>query len=210
MIVDITYFTGDLHVAQKAQPAVAEKIGKFIVKYETEVLSLLLGDALYALFKAAIDPIVEPLDERWDKLLNGANFIDLHGVERKWVGFNDKDHSLIAGYIYFQYLRSEARIMSGSGAITPNTENAIRVDVIPLQVHAWNDMVKLNVLLFGFLNANAADYPEWKYAYDLFWYPSYNAFYHHNYNHYSFGYGLCSRRNEKLTDLFYTINSHNF
>jgi hypothetical protein len=195
-----------LHIAQRSQPAVAEKINSFIKKYETEILNLLLGEELYAAFKAAADPVVEPLAARWAALLNGADFTDTRGNARHWVGFANKEDALIAGYIYFHYLRSEARKMTGSGAVTPNVENATRVDVIPLQVHAWNDMVKLNGLLFGFLHANSNVYPEWSYADSSFWLHAFNL---------SCGYQTFSRHyftrhhNGKLTDLFYTINSHN-
>jgi hypothetical protein len=159
MITDLTYFINDLHLAQKGQLAVGLKITQYIDQFEPEYLTLMLGSQMYAEFNNGL--IAPTPDQKWIDLRDGADFVNSHGITVHWPGFNKKGQSPIAAYVYYKYVRSEARFLVGSGAITPNVENARRVDVIPLQVNAWNSMIDLNLLLFSFLRANSMTYPTW-------------------------------------------------
>lgn len=150
-IIDLTYFIGDINIAQLGQAAVQEKVGAYIDKYEAIFLRRLLG---YSLSKQFLEGLQAPtVEQKWLDLRDGAEYTGKDGHLKKWTGFTDKSASSIANYVYFEYTRSEARFLVGSGAITPKTENAVRVSPIDLQVFAWNEMVRLNYELYAFLKA---------------------------------------------------------
>lgn len=85
MLIDLSYFTGALHIAGLDNPAVQEKVGRYIVQYETEYLERMLG---YQLATSFIDGLtVDPILSIWTDLLLGATFYDVRGNLDKWKGF---------------------------------------------------------------------------------------------------------------------------
>jgi len=155
MIIDSTYFIGDINLAQLGQLAVQENLQGFIDKYEPIILQELLGYQLYTDFIAGLGE--DPIQQKWLDLRDGAIYTGRNGLT-KWIGLTDKKHSLIANYVYYEYMRNEAEITVGSGVVTPEVENATRTGPRFLQVRAWNEMVELNYQLLYFLLAETDVY----------------------------------------------------
>lgn len=164
-LIDTTYFVNEIAVAQVDFPPVADSLTKFIDKYEPIYLSRILGLQLYNDFIAGL-AVVTP-DQKWLDLRDGKEFTDSCGNLRKWTGFvNAQKVSPIAYYVYRQWLNNSAQNTTGSGQATVETENAVRVNIIPKVNEIWNQMVDLNNVLAEFLIVNEADYGKWKPYFD--------------------------------------------
>lgn len=83
MLIDTSYFEGDLSIGQITSPAVIASVNLFIKKYEDEFLVKLLG---YPLFKSFITGLAaDPVDQKWFDLLNGVEYI-YNGELCRWEG----------------------------------------------------------------------------------------------------------------------------
>lgn len=110
MIIDSSYFTGALKIAQLGQAEVEEELNTCIEQHETEFLQKALG---YELSMSFINGLQENvINEKWSNLLNGVEFTNVYGRKQKWFGF--------AG-------------SNSSGVIVLNVERA------PLFIHAGED-----------------------------------------------------------------------
>ena len=99
MIIDTSYFFGDLLIPQKSQPTVNADLLGFIKKYEPKFLSELLGYGVYKDFIVGIAD-VSPA-QKWVNLLQGAEYINAYGERSRWQGL--------------------IRSVGGSVSIIPNT-----------------------------------------------------------------------------------------
>jgi hypothetical protein len=83
MLIDQTYFKGDLMIAGLTKAEVSERLNLFIEKYEQEFLQDLFG---YPLYKALIDGLSQvSVEQRWMDILEGAEF-QYNSRTRKWKG----------------------------------------------------------------------------------------------------------------------------
>lgn len=202
-IIDVTYFEGgDNNIAQLSQLAVQEKLGIYISKYEPVYLDNVLGYSLYKAFAAGL--LEDPIDPKWIALRDGAEYTDRSGQLTKWTGFTDKSDSPIASYVYYQYVRSEGKYLTGTGAVVPNNENAQHVSPIELQAQAFNAMTYKNRELADFIMANPGDYGNfgpfcywgfWSYGWD---YTAFPWYYHRK-----------TLRERKRLDFFMPVNPYN-
>lgn len=150
MLIDSTYFVGEIGIANATLQAVSTNLSVFITKYETKFLKLLLGDTLYADFTAGL--LIDPIAEEWvtlrDLLVNSTT-----------------KESAIANYIYYRYMLNEASKTVGVGQVKPTAENAAQVNNMPKMVRAWNEMVDWNRVLSVTLSADYEAYdppsPYW-------------------------------------------------
>ncbi len=187
MIIDTAYFTGDCYLPNRGDTVVSSSYTQAINQREPEYLDLVLGTPLYLAFKAGI--LVDPMEPRWFDLLNGANYT-YQGVNHRWGGFqNPERRSPIANYTFYWLLRGVSSISTGTGEVLPSVENGTRGASSVKQCRAWNAMVKMNVDLFMFLDANAPTYPEFN-----------KEYYGNRYLH-------CRKRSTEIGSLFTTINA---
>lgn len=156
MIIDTSYFFGDILIGQLSEQSVQDKGNLFIKQYEPEILRGLLGYETYKLL------IVENPESRFVELNTGKEYTDKTGL-RKWEGLIQPTLkiSLIAYYVYYWYQRSQTTTTSGTGEGKTQTQNAIPISSMDKMASAWNKMVSLNEELYSFLNANKDVYPEW-------------------------------------------------
>lgn len=84
MLIDTSYFRGDLEIAQLSFAPVAANVTRFINQYEPKYLQAMLGYAIYKDFIAGL--LADPIDSKWTDLLNGAEYINQYGVLDKWPG----------------------------------------------------------------------------------------------------------------------------
>lgn len=154
MLIDLTYFTGEILVAQRSQLEVQEDLNRLINKYEPKVLTDLFGKTMYAAFKSGIEA-AEP-EARWTNLKNG--------VAGEWMGLaNDAKLSLIANYVYCKYLRKENTQNVGIGTVETKGENSRKIAPIDTYVRAWNEMVGWICELHTYILDHASDYPDYQY-----------------------------------------------
>ena len=144
-LIDLTYFSGEILVAQRSQPEVQESLTKLIAKYEPKILVDLMGKKMYADFTAGI--AAETPEAKWTNLRDG--------VTGEWMGFkNSVKLSLIANYIYCMWCRKENTQTVGIGTVIPKAENAQKVAPVDNYVRAWNEMVDWNCELHTYIIAH--------------------------------------------------------
>jgi hypothetical protein len=143
MLIDNTYFIGDVNLTSQ----MLNNIQGYIDLYEKEILIKLLGYPLYA---ELVDDIVDgdPQTERFVKLVDGDVFTfetyQGYTVNAKWPGLRDKElkKSLIAYYVYFNYLNFNNTQITTVGHKSTKAENSESVDVRMRLVMAWNNMLE--------------------------------------------------------------------
>ena len=149
-IIDLTYFTRELTIAQKSQPEVAEAINSRIVVDEPDLLKELLGVDLYAEFAAGL-AATPPIDQKWVTL-------------RDWLRDATTKVSPVANHVFVKYESANVSTITGVGFVAPVAENAERVDATPNIVKAFNQMVDLCEEVHKKILANIEDYPNYKHA----------------------------------------------
>lgn len=161
MIIDYTYFNGQITIAQRSQPEVRADLDTLIERLEPRYLKLLLGLGFYNAFIAGIEPI-SGAEQRWLDILNGIEY-EKNGRYYQWIGFeNDLKQSPIANYIYTKYVEKEVEQATGIGIVKPATENGSLASATPKIVRAWNEMVVWQRGLIRYLDENRSVYPEWE------------------------------------------------
>lgn len=161
-LIDKTYFVGDLNIPSIGNQGVEEKLNALIIKYEAECLQKLLGYETWKAFTAGL--IVDPVAEKWTNLKNGVEFTAWNSRSQKWIGFvNSEKQSILANYVYFHWLQSEATFTSGVGESIPMTENAIRTSPGDKQQAAWMQLMGWVRLMDEYLRVNSADYEAYQY-----------------------------------------------
>ena len=93
--------------------------------------------------------------------LNTVVFIG-PGTGFVFSGANLKKVSPIANYVFYQYVDERVIDFTLVGNVKSTTDNNRIADETPRLVYAWNRMVDMNRLLYHYLKANKAAYPEWK------------------------------------------------
>lgn len=160
-ITTISLFVGDINIPNIAtgQPD-ANAFALFINKYEPQLLSEVLG---YTLAKDLLTAFND--DETsgiYFDLWNGAEFTDKHGRANKWPGFLTIGWSLIANYIFCKWMEETASYNTGNGEKVTNASNATNALVTTRISNAWNNMVKLLLIMDDYLVQNASDYPDYE------------------------------------------------
>lgn len=177
MIINPTYFAGDLTIPQLSQPAVQNTLSWFINEYEPKFLNDLLGYQLYSDYTAGITGATPAAI--WTELRDGKEYTNKFGRLDKWKGLsftlNGVKKSPIANYIYYWYLRNEATTTTGGGEVASNV--AMPASPAGKMTRAWNQMVDWNRELVEFMNGNA-NYnfdPNRFFTYNAMWYYSSNS-----------------------------------
>lgn len=144
--INVSYFKGELTIAQITETSVRNDVTTLIVKYADEVIELLLGKPLYDAYVAGMNEAGPPA--KWtaldNKLYNEDQFL-----------------SPAANYVYWYYQRNLATQTTGTGEKLMKTENSVSVGNGPKVKLMWNDMVKQNKKIVEFLKADPASYPEY-------------------------------------------------
>ena len=83
MLIDTSYFFGDILIGQLSEQSVQDKVNWFINQYEPEILRGLLGYETYNKFMIGLAQ--GSIEAKWMDLLSGAEYTD-QGILRKWDG----------------------------------------------------------------------------------------------------------------------------
>lgn len=158
-LIDFTYFHGEVNISNTDRIDVQESLNWFIAKHEPEMLTQLMGYALYKAFTTS------PSAERFTDILSGKEYTGANGDLQKWPGLLQDastfyKRSPIAAYVYYFYQRDMATQTTGVGEAATKTENAVRVSPVNKMVKAWNEAARSAQELIAFLEANRDTYPE--------------------------------------------------
>lgn len=125
MLINATYFIGEIAVIGRDKASVLDLLDVFIKKYEKKFLIELLGEDVASDFATALAVI--PLVAPW---------IDLKAK----LADSDTKESPIANYIYYWYMRNNATTTVGLGEAIADAENSRIVDNKDKMVRAWSEM----------------------------------------------------------------------
>lgn len=143
-IIDNTYFTKgwlfipankDLNAEPVGSPSAQTEIDFFIEEYERELLLNALGVTLYNELESELPT---PTTQKWIDLVDGKDYT-INGKTKRWNGLRGANmQSLIAFYVYCQYLRNDnsTYLITGIGQLEAG--NAERFDPSPKFVKSWN------------------------------------------------------------------------
>jgi hypothetical protein len=120
----------------------------YIDAHEEEFLRLLLGDALYTAYAAGLAE--DPVPAKWTALRN--KLFQANATSRI---------SPAANYVFFKFYREKASHATGLGEAKPNAQNSLLLGNAQKCKVAWSAMAKMNQNIKFFIEANAADYPEY-------------------------------------------------
>jgi hypothetical protein len=93
MLIDRTYFVGELSIPNTSTPAIGSLVDLFIEKYEEKFLQSVLGYSLYKAFKAGL--LVVPVAQQWTDLIEGVEYTDLNNQVRLWKGLVSQPPSVL-------------------------------------------------------------------------------------------------------------------
>lgn len=93
MLIDRTYFVGELNIPNTSQAAIGSLTDLFIEKYEEQFLSDVLGYSLYKALKAGLQ--VLPVAQKWTDLIEGVEYTDLNNRLRFWKGLVSQPPSVL-------------------------------------------------------------------------------------------------------------------
>ncbi len=145
MIIDYTYFKGDIYIPNLNKTEVLENLNNFIAEYEKKILIDLLGYDLYKNFTEGIE--ADSPAQKWLDLRDGKEYtVDYDGSEYtvKWAGLkNAEKESLLAYFTYFYLVRSGAISLTGIGAVVNQSDNSNTVSPSSRIINAWNKGVEL-------------------------------------------------------------------
>jgi hypothetical protein len=149
-LIDTTYFINDIELSTDN---LAVKLQQKINTCEPEILIKCLGFDMYRQFIAALAGTPE---QKWLDLRDGKEFA-IDGIYYNWRGLlNTEKESLIAYYVYYQFIKSPEYYQSGLRQ--SNTENSIVVNPRPKQCDVYNKMVDWIEEMDLFIYTNIADY----------------------------------------------------
>jgi hypothetical protein len=84
MLIDRTYFVGELNIPNTSQASISSLTDLFIEKYEDEWLREVLGYTLYKALKAGLQ--VLPVAQKWTDLIEGVEYMNLSSKAKFWKG----------------------------------------------------------------------------------------------------------------------------
>lgn len=170
--IDISYFVGGIDIPN-TDTTNKNALGLAIKKYESEFLTRFLGKALYAYLLSVTDFITDPNNPTAagmdGYLINGISFTGSNGNPNYTEGIRGGDlyatsgfkRSMIANYVYWQWMRQYSSQTVGVGVVKSKVENMMLVSPKDKMVTAWNEMVDLITVLHDYLIINKADFPDY-------------------------------------------------
>lgn len=152
-LIDNTYFVYDISLPLGNY----SDISGWIARLEPVILRSLIGDSLGQL---VINYNETTSEQRIKDIVEGKEFTyDEESI--KWDGLkNQGKKSLLAYYVYIQYLRNNVTTTTTTGERKARNENS---DAADQSFKVWRAQQKLNddaAILLKFIDANIESYPE--------------------------------------------------
>src|SRR5688500_2809740 len=144
MLIDRTYFVGELNIPNKEQATIGSVVDHFIAKYEAQWLRDVLGYSLYKAFKTGWE--MPGPAQIWVDLVDGVEYTDQQGETKYWRGLvaavsgeSSFDVSPITNYVYYWYMRNNHTQTASTGETKGKHENAEMASMAVKLVRAWNE-----------------------------------------------------------------------
>lgn len=155
MIINDTYFVGEIHIPQTGATASAlvnqnSSLQYFIDEYEREIIELALGKERSNEFYTQIDAngsLLTTADPKWGRLLNGHSYLK-NGITYYWRGLIETKGtlptSLMAYYVYYKYITESVTQRTTLGVVKADGKNGdtMMVSASPTLSRAWRKMYK--------------------------------------------------------------------
>ena len=150
-IIDQTYFTRELSIPNinEVQTEAYDTLNYFVDEYVRQLLRDALGIEIFNILDTYV------IDGAFDStgapqyiidLVEGKEYVK-SGVTYKWSGLISTQgvfkKSLLANYVYYQWLKNSFSTQSGVGEVTLNPQNANLVNPTQKLVTAWNSFVTM-------------------------------------------------------------------
>jgi len=165
-LIDKTYFVHEINIPDSDYT----DLTAYITRYEKEILMKLLGYELYTLV-AAYDSETSP--QRIKDIVEGKEYT-VSDVTIKWNGLKNTDKvSLIAYYVFYNYLKNKTTTTSTLGEVRSTSENSQIASPVLKLTGAWRrlkelygsfDQDSLIPSAYNFLKENESDYDEWEFT----------------------------------------------
>lgn len=159
-IIDNTYFVGKIWLPIDE---IGGELTGNIVRLEPEILTKVLG---YSLKKAFVDALAETPASKWLDLKNGKDY-QIDGIYYNWMGFaNAQKQSIIANYVFNDYLSHGSKFNSSFGVRQLQGENSVPIDNLGKQAIVYNEMVSwinsLNNFIIRMNEIDSTTYPNFE------------------------------------------------
>lgn len=93
MLIDRTYFVGELNIPNTSNAATGGLTDLFIEKYEEQFLNRVLGYTLYKALKSGLQEV--PVAQKWTDLIEGVEYTDNNNRVRFWKGLVSQPPSVL-------------------------------------------------------------------------------------------------------------------
>jgi len=166
ILIDSSFFVGDIVIPNTERPAISERIDWFISKYEKECLVKLLGVKLFNAFindsKYNILPLDSDTPTRMQNLTFGSDFTTPDGSLFNWSGIlQNTNTSLVANYVYCEWERANASQSTGIATATMNTNAGNSISPAEKIVNAGLYITRQARMCAAFLWNNRDVYTEY-------------------------------------------------
>lgn len=141
-LIDSTSFKGELEIPNldEANSKSLTELNRLIDEKCRLLMIDVLGSENYedlgGLLVAGLLPDSAP--DKWKLLVNGGVYTT-DDVQHTWFGIK----SMLAWYVYAQYVRDNVSYLSGVGEVRAEAKNAANVNSTQRYVYAWNKFVEL-------------------------------------------------------------------
>lgn len=154
-IIDTSYFVGNISLPVDQ---LTGQLNNYILRFEPEILTKILG---YDLKKQFVEALAGTPDQKWIDLRDGKDY-QIDGIYYNWRGFlNTKKESIIANYVWFEFVTSENTYVSGAGIKQIVTENSQFANPRVIQLYNYNKMIDWIDEMKKFIEKNISDYTNY-------------------------------------------------
>ena len=152
-IINDTYFQAPKREIPNLDEADSKTFAELELLIDEKCRLLLLGfltsEQVTELESYLVDGILPEdtsgIPQKWIDLVNGKNYT-ANGVELRWTGLiwtkGTYKGSLLADFVYYYFLESQASYMTGVGDAKGNPKGATMVNPTQRLVTIWNEFVK--------------------------------------------------------------------
>lgn len=152
MLIDTSYFVGELHVPQVGGGA-SNKINNndefqnYIDQYEVDIMDMGLGKKtskeLFSVLHSKTGVINASADPKWTALIEGEDY-QVDGKDYFWQGLRNKTgvlpRSIAAYYVYYKYMTDSILHKSTLGMVKAGADNSFSASAIPTLTRAWRNL----------------------------------------------------------------------
>ena len=154
-LIDTTYFqagitfipnNNNVNVEIPGVPSSGSDLQLFIDIHERELLINALGIVLYEEYES------NPSETRWQELINGKTY-EVNSNSYRWDGLlGSNKQSLIAFYVFCEYLRNNQSVYTTTGVVLPSAANSMDVDPTEKYMSCYTSFIKSYQGNYGYYN----------------------------------------------------------